>query len=169
MGYAAKAVANHFLVQHKHERVSPLKLHKLVYVSHGWHLALFDELLVDDEYAEAWQYGPIFPSLYYEFKEFGNNPITRLASDQAGINDPLDTPLIRPVDVRTSDLLLAVWRGYGHYTALQLSSLTHSEGTPWHVTRQQKPGRRNEHIKNEVLRAYYKRLWVSRNQQTDTA
>ena len=78
MGYSAKAPANYFIGKYGRFKISPLKLQKLVYISHGWHLAIFDRELVDDEYAEAWQYGPVFPSLYHEFTEFGANPMANL-------------------------------------------------------------------------------------------
>lgn len=81
MGYTAKAVANHLLdfgLTRKNE-IPPLKMQKLVYISHGWHLALSDgKPLVSDEYVEAWPYGPVFPSVYHEFKHYGASPHTRL-------------------------------------------------------------------------------------------
>ena len=50
MGYSAKALANFFIKNYTN--ISPLKIQKLVYISHGWHLGLFDEPLVDDEFAK---------------------------------------------------------------------------------------------------------------------
>ena len=156
MGYTAKAPANYFLQHYK--GISPLKLQKLVYISHGWHLGFFDEPLVDDEYAEAWQYGPVFPSLYYEFKDFGADSIDRLAQDSSPPNFEKIVPQIRPIDVTTPDLLSKVWDGYGKFTAVQLSSLTHAAGTPWYDTWHRNPGWRNLHIDNDAIRAHYKNL-----------
>ena len=81
MGYSAKAVANYFLAKYGKHGITPLKMQKLVYLSHGWYLAFYDEPLVDDEYAEAWRYGPVFDSLYHEFKHRGRLPITNPARD----------------------------------------------------------------------------------------
>ena len=156
MGYTAKAIANYFLEKHGEAKISPLKLQKLVYISHGWHLGLFDEPLVDDEYAEAWQYGPVFPSLYYEFKEFGSDPVDRLAKDYSGPNFDSVMPKIKSVDTLVPELLSKVWEGYGHLTAIQLSALTHAQGTPWYKTWHGKPGWRNLHISNDEIKAYYK-------------
>src|SRR5208282_4587731 len=70
--YPSMAVANWFI--ENLSRVDPLKLQKLVYFAHGWHLALRDQPLID-ELVEAWDYGPVVPSLYHQFKRYGNQSI----------------------------------------------------------------------------------------------
>lgn len=163
MGYTAKAVANYFIGNYGTGRfgtrfgagISPLRLQKLVYISHGWHLALRDKPLVDDEHAEAWQYGPVFPSLYYEFKDFGDKPITRKAQ-QIGPDLKFTTPEIPEQDEETAELLDRVWDVYRGYTAIQLSALTHAKDTPWYKARQQFPGVRNVAILNDSITAHYK-------------
>lgn len=64
MGHSAKAIANFFIDRHKRHGISPLKLQKLIYMAHGWHLALLDKPLVEDEAPEAWKFGPVFASVY---------------------------------------------------------------------------------------------------------
>lgn len=159
MGHTAKAVANWFL--DKSHPISPLKLQKLVYISHGWYMALSSaELLVDDEFAEAWEHGPVFPSLYHEFKEFGFRAITRKAEDFAEDFAPFHdwettTPEIPTREERTHSLLEKIWIVYGKFSGGQLSSLTHAEGTPWHQIRTAYPGMRNIQIPNELIRKHY--------------
>lgn len=63
VGYSAKAVANYFLAQYGKHGLNPLKLQKLVYIAHGWNLAVRNQPLVDNELPEAWEYGPVFASL----------------------------------------------------------------------------------------------------------
>src|SRR5262245_59991994 len=82
LGFSADAVSNYFLIRADNEGrpITPMKLQKLMYFAHGWHLALDtsgDSLIAED--AQAWDYGPVFPHTYYEFKDFGNRPIDRLA------------------------------------------------------------------------------------------
>jgi uncharacterized phage-associated protein len=78
MAYEAKAVANHFLdlAQDSRGTLSPMKIQKLVYFSHGWHLSINNGRALIDEAVQAWTYGPVIPSLYHEFKKYGNGPIT---------------------------------------------------------------------------------------------
>ncbi len=167
MGYSAKAIANYFIVKYGKYGLSPLKLQKLVYIAHGWYLALSDgEPLIDDEYAEAWQYGPVFPSLYYEFKDFGPKRITRKAEDVTFSDDEdveFFVPEIQGDDDRTRKLLDRVWDVYRKFTAGQLSSLTHADGTPWHQVRRESPGMRNVHIPNELIRTHYEEKMAPRS------
>ena len=93
---------------------------------------------------QAWTYGPVVPSVYQRYKRFGGNYITDVP-DQA--------PEGFSADER--DLMQQVWRRYGHFTALQLSGMTHQPGTPWAITRELAPG---AIIPNELIRDYYQRL-----------
>src|SRR5947209_3400405 len=80
MPYDAKAIANYFLdlAEAEAKSLTPMKLQKLVYYAHGWHLALTGRPLLDEE-IQAWSFGPVIRSLYNEFREFGAEPITRRA------------------------------------------------------------------------------------------
>ncbi len=166
MGYSAKAIANYFLDYYgdmkTSPKISPLKLQKLVYISHGWSLAILNEELVKDEYAEAWQYGPVFSSLYHEFKEFGKKSINRNATDLRLSSHLFDfeivTPKVDDNDKQTHALLNRIWEVYGEYTSVQLSNLTHKDGSPWKLARNKAKGVRNFHINNEVIKEYYTEL-----------
>lgn len=170
MGYSAFAVANYFLSLAKHsgEEITPLKIQKLVYIAHGYHLAFTARdnppnglPLVDDEFAEAWQYGPVFPSLYHRFKHFGRNAITTPAQDiefsfVAGkVHSNIITPQIDEGDKYTCALLNKIWEVYGGFTGPQLSDITHREGTPWDIAKKGGGEFRNIHISNEEIKNYY--------------
>lgn len=139
MPYNANAVANYFLelAEEAEASISPMKLQKMVYFAHGWCLALLDELLVDEQ-IEAWRFGPVIRSLYGQFKHFGNMPITERAKlykllpgekFRLKVTTPAipDSPEAAPV----RDLLDRVWEVYSPFTAIQLSNMTHQQGTPW--------------------------------------
>ena len=103
--YSAMAIANYFLKSYEEKGIPPLKMQKLVYIAHGWHLALYKEPLVADEYAEAWEYGPVFPSLHHEFKYRGRLPIIEFATDICFDEDgnlTTETPEILEEDTRTN-------------------------------------------------------------------
>lgn len=124
-------IANFFieLAHQKEVPLTPLKLQKLLYFAHGWHLALDDEhkpLL--QEPIEAWKYGPVVPSVYHEFKKFRDNPITNYAQEDENRGYPkLSEKEIKELE----PFLNQVWKVYAHLPAIRLSNLTHLQGTPW--------------------------------------
>ncbi len=162
MGHSALAVANYFIDKAKASRspITHLHIQKMVYLAHGWHLALHEKNLplVDDEYPEAWKHGPVFPSVYHELKLNGSSPIKGHAQD--GYADP-DKGLIRftPVidhDLEVEQLLDKIYEVYGQWTGGQLISLTHREGTPWaKITKSGTAIRRNENIDDACIREYF--------------
>ena len=159
MGYPASAIANQFLdiAKRRKEGLSPLKIQKLVFLSHAWHLALTGKPLVDDEFPEAWPYGPVFPSIYHQFKHFGRDAITERASEMAVEGTTVRSwhPEIKAHDVKVIKLLDRIWKVYGHLSGTQLSRLTHAPGTPWDETRQAVGKIRNAPIHNDLIKRYY--------------
>lgn len=170
MGYSAFAVANYFLDLAKKDgiEITPLKIQKLVYLAHGYHLALTRNKehpdgipLVHDEAVEAWKFGPVFPSLYHEFKVFGRDPITRPAQDikfhqiAGTVSTDIVTPEVNKGDAGTCALLDRIWEIYRNFTGPQLSSLTHAARTPWHETYREGETLRNTHIPNNIICSYY--------------
>lgn len=163
MGHSAKAIANAMLdVAREHgASVTPLKLQKLVYIAHGWSLGLTGEPLVVDQLPEAWQYGPVFPSLYHEFKEFGRGSIANKATDfniGRGLSFDLIEPVVPEDDTYTWSLLRKVWDQYGKYGGVALSELTHRSGTPWDQTWSKSGGVKNAVIPEEVVKQHYEDL-----------
>lgn len=143
--YDARQVANVFLelAETEGEKITPLKLQKLIYCAHGWKLAVDGKPLLAEP-VQAWRHGPVVESAYKEFREFGANAIDRLARNVDRIQDPFDL-----------DLLRAAWNSYKRYTALELSAMTHELGTPWTITAQQDGGPRKQAIDNELIRNHF--------------
>ena len=109
-----------------------MKLLKVIYFAHGWHLALKKSPLIDDA-VEAWKFGPVAPCIYHSFKEFGGKPITDFGKEAALQND--EVIYVKPVlegDAFLDAFMEKIWGTYGSMTAFQLSELTHQPGTPWH-------------------------------------
>lgn len=93
-----------------------VRIHKLVYFAHGFYLAFYDKPLIEEQ-LEAWQWGPIFPSLYYAL--FGHN-IPEVMASLTGVKDPQQRAFLESLasglrSVRTS----------------QLSATAHMPGSPW--------------------------------------
>jgi len=99
--------------------ISNLKLQKLVYYAQGFHLAMYDVPLFENE-IEAWMHGPVVPELYHQFKEFGKNPIPA--------NQDFDIPAI--FNQQQIDLICEVQETFGQFSAWQLRNMTHEE-KPW--------------------------------------
>lgn len=151
MPYYADTVADYFIKKSMEEGtpLTPLKLLKLVYIAHGWHLALLNKSLIN-EVAEAWKYGPVIPQLYHRFKKYGSNPITEAPK-------PIQ---LEEMESDSIALLDRVWSAYKRYNGLQLSSLTHNEGTPWDVVNKKFSGNpsQGQVIPDEEIRKHYRKL-----------
>lgn len=134
----ALAIANYFikLAHNENKVIRPLKLMKLVYIAHGYMLALLDRPTdgAKLEHVEAWQYGPVFPSVYHSFKLYGNRPIeamtTAIDFSKIGVSDDIQvTPMLTDEDEKR--VCRFVWKNYGIYTDSTLVTTLHAKGTPW--------------------------------------
>jgi uncharacterized phage-associated protein len=142
--YSSITVANCFLdlAERDGEVLTPMKIQKLVYIAQGWHLGLYGKPLISEE-VEAWQYGPVFPELYHEFKLYGGRAIVRPSDMGVGLSS---------IKAKTRRFLKTVWKVYRQYTAVQLSNLTHKAGTPWYQTEFRRV------IEERLIQNYYARL-----------
>lgn len=157
MPYQAAAVANNFLDIARSDggTLDPMKVQKLVYFCHGWHLA-FDQGPLSAENAQAWMYGPVFPELYRALKSWGAEPIQgdAFAFESTGGSVQWHAPRIDPGFA--SRLIQRVWDVYGPMSGVQLSQLTHTQDSPWYVARMRNPGARGPEIPNELIRQHFK-------------
>lgn len=156
MSYPAKAIANYFISKSitdpKKSFLTPLKLIKLIYIAHGFYLALKGESLIQEP-VEAWQYGPVVRSIYAEFKKYGNGSITQLAEIDKDQEIPQD-------DKYTLSFLDNIWSKYGDFDGIELSAWSHEEYSPWHDTWINKKGRfsKSTSIENDLIRDYFKTI-----------
>jgi len=144
MPLSANIVANQFLDRGQRDAVSidPMKLQKLIYLAHGWHLAFLNDGLVSQE-IEAWKYGPVIPEIYREFKDFKSNPISRLA--------PVPPNTIEPSQTQRG-LLESVWNTYKNKSGIYLSMLTHEPGSAWEISRRDAGAWYSPVIPNSLIR-----------------
>ena len=148
-----------YLIAHSEVPLTALQVIKMVYIAHGYSLALLGKPLVDED-VEAWRYGPIVPSVYHVAKKYKGNPIKELL--YSGI--PVDGERIDSAKKFFKDLiperqrviLDGVLEGYGEYTGLQLTNMTHSDDSPW--KRYYKPRRLGQRIPDADIKKYYSKL-----------
>ncbi len=135
-----------------------MQLLKLSAIAHGFTLVATDDPLVTES-LQAWKFGPVFPSIYEEFKHYERRPIFRPA-------------LVGGFDIRSDffepekEIMTAVCTVYGELDAWELSGLTHKPDTPWTKAFDSKgwPQVRRT-IDNETIKKYYQRL--SNQQSSD--
>ncbi|WP_320974140.1 type II toxin-antitoxin system antitoxin SocA domain-containing protein [Dysgonomonas capnocytophagoides] len=142
MVYKALDIANKILGKASElpggELISNMKLQKMLYYMQGFHLAYFGEPLFDED-IEAWQYGPVVPSVYNHFCEYKSN----------GISPSMSTFI--QLDKEEENLFNEVFRVYGEYSAIGLMNMTHNE-SPWKETQTGK----GQVITKEKLKNFFK-------------
>jgi uncharacterized phage-associated protein len=147
--YAARAIANYFLNKARRQNVpiDQMKLQKLVYFAHGYFLAIADCPLLNER-VEAWQYGPVIRSIYKQFRQFGNLPISGIS----GMQGPsIDSYSDKEKNALATQVLDIVWDIYGGLTGIQLANLTHQPDTPWCVVRNQEKA----YISDELIKNFF--------------
>lgn len=133
-------------------KVTQLKLLKLVYLLYGWVMAVLDKKLFDEP-IEAWKLGPVVPSLYHEFKRFGDKPIT----DQSTYMDEegnLSKPFIRN-DIQIIDVMKKCWDVYKFFNAYELVNKTHEPDSPWVKYYDDKNKIHNKCIPDKEIKEYF--------------
>lgn len=156
----ARAVANFLLdvAAGEGRAIDHLKLQKLTYFSHGWHLAVTGRPLITQNVL-AWPYGPVVRQLYDEFKVYGRDTIDGRATYFDHESDEW-VPFAAALDAESELVIERVWDVYKKYTGLQMSAMAHAEGTPWYQTvGHLKPSEiRDIPIPNPVIREHYVKL-----------
>lgn len=113
-------VANFFLKiveRDSGSTITPLKLQKILYYAQGYHMAMFDEELFEDDF-QAWAHGPANVDIYNEYREYGFSAIDKPKGEVPLFDDGL------------IDFLYNIWNTYGIFDGKYLEKLTHQE-TPW--------------------------------------
>ena len=156
MAFSAASVANSFLSRSFGDQnmpgISPMKIQKLLYLAHGYHLAETGQPLLD-EFFEAWKFGPVLPSIYHACKHNGSRSINSYIVDNAFGNRP--API--PTEPLANEIIDFVWHEFGQEDAATLSDWTHVRGGPWDkVTESGTSIMRNKDIPNELIENYFK-------------
>ncbi|MEZ5032583.1 MAG: DUF4065 domain-containing protein [Saprospiraceae bacterium] len=153
--YDPLLIANFFIDKALEEEIplTHMKLQKLIYFAHGANYVSGDEPLLN-ETIEAWEYGPVVDGLYHKLKKYGNEPIRELQEINGEISNPCDD-----LDDRTIAILESVWNSLKRFTAIQLSSASHVEGSPWHRTKYEKCGgrlRMSQDIEEDFIKDFFR-------------
>lgn len=139
----AKTAANYlvYIMGEAFDDLTNMKINKLLYYAQGYHLREFGKPLFDDA-IEAWEHGPVVPEVYTAYRQYGEKPIT--------LYDDSDVANVPP---EAEDILFAVARKYGKYTASALRNMTHVIGSPWNNV--YKSGRQHIVIPERLMQEYF--------------
>lgn len=154
--YKPTWVANSFLLKGREDNIcdiDPLKIQKLVYNLHGWHLATTGRPAIGERF-EAWPMGPVLPSLYHQFKTHRWNQITTFAKDVDPITGEVKSLYVPASDEQFTKIISLVWERYKKLSGLELSALTHADGTPWSLAREAG----QQYISDDVIKDHFVKL-----------
>jgi uncharacterized phage-associated protein len=130
-GEDARSVVNEILLEHQNARITNLSAQKIVYFLHGQYLLSTQNPLVSG-YFEAWEFGPVHPTLYGALKYLGSDPLTQpIMRRDIQTGAWIDIPRVADKNVRNfvreaSSPLLRLSAG-------QLVDLSHAPNSPWDV------------------------------------
>jgi uncharacterized phage-associated protein len=118
----------------------------MVFFAHGWMLGLHDRPMVDEEF-EAWRYGPVNPSVYYGLSHRRGDPIEQ--EDMIRLHEGDQSTF----DETEIALLDDVFKVYSKFSGMELSGITHEDGSPWSEAKKKHLG----HVPESMIRKYYKK------------
>jgi uncharacterized phage-associated protein len=149
-------IANEFIRRAQAQGIplTQMQIQKLVYLAHGWTLATFDKPLVSDP-VQAWDYGPVYPMLYWALKRYGSNAVARQINygDFDRSPDKANTPALCALTQEEQIIIDKIFETYGRYHAFQLSALTHDKDSPW-----TKITENNGVIPDDMIKKYFVEL-----------
>lgn len=124
MAYKVLDIANKLLAKAENvcggDLMSNMKLQKMLYYEQGYHLAVFKTPLFEED-IEAWMYGPVVPSVYEHFRQYGSGGIEPEVKEEIRLSE------------EEEDLFNEVFDAYVDFSAYGLMRKTHEEA-PWRKT-----------------------------------
>ncbi|MBL0849415.1 MAG: DUF4065 domain-containing protein [Candidatus Liberibacter ctenarytainae] len=150
-----RAVANYILKKTRINNkgidcLSIMKLLKLVYFSHGWSLAFYEnDVPLVEQLPEAWKYGPVYPDVYDNLSKFGRSSIDTLI-----LNTEDHLPYSAKFSSYQEKIMGFVLHKYDRFSAYDLSDMTHCQGSPWKKTITSKGS--YAQISNDIMQKYYR-------------
>jgi len=164
MEESALSISNYFIeiAKIKGSEIKPLRLMKLVYIAHGYILASLDKSLLNPRFdkVEAWKYGPVIPSVYHSFKEYGNNPIkgkTVIFIGEYASDGEIDIKTEEPTlqDKQARKICDFVWKRYSRFTDWEIVDFLHKKQSPWGLVYEEG---KNKEIPDLYTKLYFRKI-----------
>lgn len=155
-------IANEFvrMAVRDEQRLDQLQLQGLVYIAHGWCLAMYGEPLTGDR-PEAWEYGPIYRRLADALETYGQDPVKGAISSAKTNRDPhrakAGSSVLSKLDRTEAALITEIYHTYAAFESWQLSALTRKGESPWKQVMEDGTGKSRE-IPHELIRTQFVEL-----------
>jgi uncharacterized phage-associated protein len=117
-----------------------MKLQKLLYYTQGTFLALHGQRMFEQSIVK-WQYGPVVPVVYHEYKMYGNQLIEAPEVD------------MQFIEKEQFNVIKMVYDFFGQFSAFKLMDLTHNE-PPWNSVEM------GEEIQDDVITEYFNTIVI---------
>lgn len=158
MAYDVLDVCRH-IINYSNEKdygISNLKLQKILYFIQAYFLTNEKHTPCFDEKIEAWDFGPVVPEAYREYKQYGSGDIPSIKSyitmDDSDIwslkRVAYKDDIIQDTD---KDIINQIVDRFSDYSATDLVSLTHRQ-SPWIDAYSQN---QNKEITQQAIREYF--------------
>ena len=121
--------------------LSNLAMQKLAYIAHMFHLGMHGGSPLVYGNFEAWEYGPVHPTLYHEVKAFGSDPVQDIFLSVPPMTEGTETVLLDSAVAQLSD------------STSRLVAITHWKDGAW--AKNYIPGMKGVPIPNEDIRQEY--------------
>jgi uncharacterized phage-associated protein len=129
--------------------ITQLKLQKIIYIAHGFHLAIKEKELFKEK-IKAWKFGPVVPELYKIYSIYGNSPIDNSFEFLTGSLENFN------IDNDKISLLDQVWNITKNLNTTQLVNWTHAKDGPWY--KYYKEGELDTVLPNDEIKEYFKKF-----------
>lgn len=159
MAYDVLEVCRH-IINYSNEKdygISNLKLQKILYFvqAYFWMTSNGEESCFNEK-IEAWDFGPVVPEAYREFKQYGSGDIPTIKSificDDEDIWNFTKKPYLDDkISRRDKEKINSVIDLFSEYSATDLVTLTHQQ-SPWRDTYEK---HKNREIKKEKILGYF--------------
>lgn len=132
------------------DSITNMKLQKLLYYFQGFHVAAFEEQVLFRDRIEAWEHGPVVPSVWQEYTHLGRMPIRLVELPEGPLMGDFEAPQIQ--------LMRSVYDRFGQFSAWRLRQMTHRE-MPWRAARRRGDQTQDYKITtNDLYRHFHRRL-----------
>ena len=137
-----------------------MHLQELVYIAHGWCLAITGEPLTGDR-PEALEHGPEYRRLAEALARWGIEPVTLEieVDDEHSRRSKMDATVhaqseLSPIE---REVLVRIYAEYGNLQTSQLATLTRAQGTPWEQVFADGAGQRRD-VPHDLIRTQFAKI-----------